>query len=201
MPSFEIPVPPDLEESDGILVENLIPPNGDWTLGDFETDFPPDQLRGSIAAIIRQPEPAVIEPPEPRENPNVGDPEAIIEVDDPWEVDVRWELLGRAAHSIVGFWRVELFFESLGDDSFDREAKYPRDIAVDGRQDTYHVQFKIGANQLQVEADEGTPYQITVAVVLMVNSGGAPGKLVPGPAIGKVSFPLIQAFREEFPAF
>jgi hypothetical protein len=190
MPIIEIPVLPELEESDGILVENLIPPKGQWTEGFMETDIPASLLHTSIAAIIRQPEPG-----EP-----AGDAEAIIEVNNAWQVDVRWEFNGRAAHSIVGFWRARLYFESLGDDAFDREAKYPRDIAVDGRQDTYHVQFKIGANQLQVDADEGTPYQLTVAVVLMVNSGDAPDKLVPGPAIGKVSFPLIQAFQELIPS-
>ena len=195
-----INVPVDSEGSDGLHVSDFVSPKGLWTLGDFETDFPPNLLRGRIAAIIRQPEPAAIEPPEPREDPKVGDPEAIIEVDDSWEVDVRWELLGKAACFIKGAWRVKLYLESLGDDALDREAKYPHDILLDGRTDTYHAQFKIAPNLLRVEADEGTPFQLTVAVIMMVNCGPEQ-KLVPGPVIGKVNLPLIQAFTEVVEAF
>ena len=193
---------PDVKNtgSDGKHVSNFVSPNGLWTLGDFETDFPPNLLKGRIAAIIRQPdEPAVIEPPEPLENPNVGDPEAIIEVNDPWEVDVRWELLGTARCFIAGEWRIKLYLESLGDDDFDREAKYPFDIPFDARLDTYHAQFKIRPNLLPVEADEGTPFQLTTAVVLMVRCG-PDQSLVPGPIIGSVHLPLIQAFTEAAPS-
>lgn len=196
----QIPVPVDSEGSDGLHVADFVRPRGLWTLGDFETDFPPNLLQGRIAAIIRQPgEPAIVEPPEPPEPPFPGDPEAIIEVNNPWEVDVRWELLGRLRCFLAGFWRVKLFLESLGDDELDREAKYPRDISFDGRTDTYHVQFKIAPDQLKVEADEGTPFQLTVAVVFMVRC--VPGQpLVPGPIIGKVNLPQIQAFREVIPS-
>jgi len=194
---------PDVKNtgSDGKHVSDFVSPNGLWTLGDFETDFPPNLLKGRIAAIIRQPdEPAVIEPPEPPEPVTPGDPEVIIEVNDPWEVDVRWELLGRAACFIKGTWRVKLYLESLGDDTLDREAKYPIVIDVDGRTDTYHAQFKLAPNLLKVEEDEGTPFQLTVAVIMMVNCGPEQ-KLVPGPVIAKVNLPLIQAFTEEVEAF
>ena len=185
----QIPVPVDSEGSDGKLVADFVPPKGRWTLGDMETDFPLSLLHTSIAAIILQPEPG--EPP--------GDPEAIIEVNNPWEVDVRWEFNGRAACFINGVWRVKLFLESLGEDELDRESKYPHDIPVDGRPDSYHVQFKIAPNLLDVEPDEGTPFQLTVAVILMVHCG--PNRsLVPGPVIGKVNLPLIQAFREVVPS-
>lgn len=186
--------------SDGFNVANFVPPNGLWTLGDFETDFPPNLLFGRIAAIIRQPdEPLVVEPPEPIEPLFRGDPEAIIEVNDAWEVDVRWELLGTARCFIAGEWRIKLYLESLGDDDFDREAKYPILLPFDARTDTYHAQFKIRPNLLPVEADEGTPFQLTVAVVLMVRCG-PDQSLVPGPIIGSVHLPLIQAFTEAAPS-
>lgn len=200
MSIIKIPVPVDSEGSDGLHVADFVPPKGLWTLGDFETDFPPNLLVGRIAAIIRQPgEPVVIEPPEPPEPPISGDPEAIIEVNNPWEVDVRWELLGRVACFLKGVWRVKLFLESLGDDDFDREARYPHDIPFDARTDTYHVQFKIAPDELKVEDEEGTPFQLTVAVILMVNCG-RDRSLVPGPIIGKVNLPLIQCFREVAPS-
>lgn len=187
--------------SDGLNVANFVPPKGLWTLGDFETDFPSKLLTGRIAAIIRQPDEAAdSEPLEPPENPKFADPEAIIEVDDPWEVDVRWELTGRAACFIRGEWRVKLYLESLGDDALDRESKYPIVIPVDGRADSYHAQFKIRPDLLKVEDDEGTPFQLTVAVVMMVNCGPEQ-RLVPGPVIGKVNLPLIQCFREVTEAF
>src|SRR5712692_9251665 len=105
------PNDPDVQNtgSDGLNVANFIPPNALWTLGDFETDFPPNLLKGRIAAIVRQPdEPAATEPPEPVENPKVGDPEAIVEVNNAWEVDVRWECNGKVDCFITGFWRVKL---------------------------------------------------------------------------------------------
>lgn len=182
----QIIVPQDSTASDTKQVTDFLPPNGRWTEGTLETDFPSNLLKGRIAAIILQPE--LGEPP--------GDPEAIVEVNNAWEVDVRWDLKGRAVPFICGQWRLKLFLESLGDDALDREAKYPVDIPVDQRPDSYHAQFKIGPNQLQVEADDGTPFKLTVAVVMMVNSGGTPPKLVPGPIIGKVNLPLIQAFTE-----
>lgn len=203
MPITLIPIDPTDPEvkntgSDGLHVSNFVPPNGLWTLGDFETDFPPILLKGRISAIIRQPgEPAVVEPPEPPEPPFPGDPEAIIEVNDPWEVDVRWEMNGKIDCFIAGFWRVKLYLESLGDDVFDREARYPFDIPFDGRTDTYHAQFKIRPNLLPVEADEGTPFQLTVAVVFMVNCRG---RVSPASMIGKVNLPLIQAFTEVVPS-
>lgn len=186
----QISVPPDSEASDGKLVADFLPPKAEWTRGDMETDFPPSLLHTDIAAIVRQPEAGELP----------GDAETIVEVNDPWEVDVRWEFNGKAACFIRGVFRVKLFLESLGDDDLDREAKYPQDIAVDGRADTYHVQFKISPDELKVEADEGTPFQLTVAVILMVNCGPN-GSLVPGPVLGKVNLPLIQAFREVTPAF
>jgi hypothetical protein len=186
--------------SDGLHVANFVPPNGLWTLGDFETDFPPKLLFGRIAAIIRQPgEPAVVEPPEPPEPPFPGDPEAIIEVNNAWEVDVRWELTGTARCFIAGVWRVKLYLESLGDDALDREARYPFDIPFDARTDTYHAQFKIRPNLLQVEAEEGSPFQLTAAVIFLVRCG-PDQPLVPGPIIGKVNLPLIQAFTEVVPS-
>jgi hypothetical protein len=184
--------------SDGLLVANFVPPKGLWTLGDSETDFPSNLLRMRIAAIIRQPgEAPEVEPPEPPEPPTTGDPEAIIEVNDPWEVDVRWELQGKLKCFICGFWRVKLFLESLGADELDREARYPIDIPTDGRDDSYHAQFKIRPNALRVEPEEGTPFQLTVAVILMVKCRG---RLLPGPIIGKVNLPLIQAFTEVVPS-
>jgi hypothetical protein len=200
MSVIQIPVLVDSEGSDGLHVANFVSPKGLWTLGDFETDFPPKLLVGRIAAIVLQPgELAIVEPPEPPEPPFPGDPEAIIEVNNAWEVDVRWELLGRAACFISGVWRVKLFLESLGDDALDREARYPHDIPFDARTDTYHVQFKIRPDQLLVEADEGTPFQLTVAVIFMVKCGPN-GSLVPGPIIGKVNLPTIQCFREVAPS-
>lgn len=196
------PNDPDVKNigSDGFHVTDFVFPKGLWTLGDFETDFPPKILVGRIAAIIRQPgEPAVVEPPEPPERPFPGDPEAIIEVNNPWEVDVRWELLGTARCFIHGIWRVKVYFESLGDDALDREAKYPFDIPFDARQDTYHAQFKIRPNLLQVEPDEGTPFNLTAAVIFMVRCG-PDLPLVPGPIIGKVNLPPIQAFTEVVPS-
>lgn len=187
MPTF-INVPTDSEGQDGISVTGL---PATWTRGQMETDFPTTLLNTpNIAAIIRQPEPG-----EP-----LSDAEAIVEVNNPWEVDVRWDFTGKAACFINGVFRVKLFLESLGDDSLDREAKYPHDIAIDGRTTSYHVQFKIGPDLLKVEEDEGTPFELTAAVILMVPCGRN-GALVPGPVIGKVNLPLIQCFREVAPAF
>lgn len=196
----QITVPQDSTASDGQKLDPFItPPLGRWTLGDFETDFPPNLLAGKIAAIVRQPGETTVEPGE-ASDPPFGDPEPIVEVNNAWEVDVRWTLTGKAACFIKGQWRIKLYCESLGDDDLDREAKYPVDIALDGRTDTYHVQFKIAPSQLQVEPDEGTPFQLTVAVIMMVNCGPRQ-VLVPGPVIGKVNLPLVQAFTETATAF
>ncbi len=188
MPVTFINVPPDAEGQDGISVTGL---SATWTRGQMETDFPTTLLNTPhIAAIIRQSEPG--------EAPD--DAESIVEVNNPWEVDVRWDFTGRAVCFIKGVFRVRLYLESLGDDSLDREAKYPHDIPIDGRTSSYRVQFKIGPNLLQVEEEEGTPFQLTAAVILMV-ACGRDGALVPGPVIGKVNLPLIQCFKEVAPAF
>jgi len=198
MGNCQIIVPRDSEGSDGLSVADFVAPNGLWTLGDMETDFPPNLLSARIAAIIRQPdESPAIEPPEP----SLGDPEAIIEVNNPWEVDVRWELVGsnNVLRLLCGVWRVKLFLESLGCDDLDCEAKYPNDICFDGRKDSYHAQFKFDPDQLKVEADEGTPFQLTVAVIFMIQCPCPKPQTQPRPTsiIGKVNLPLIQCFREE----
>lgn len=200
MASCQIIVPRDSEDSDGFHVSDFVPQKGLWTLGDFETDFPPDILKGSIAAIIRQPdESPSVDPPVPPEPALPGDPEAIIEVNNDWEVDVRWELLGstNVTRLLCGIWRVKLFLESLGNDDLDCESRYPADICFDGRKDTYHAQFKIPANALKVEDDEGTPFQLTVAVVFLLNCPCPKPLIRPTSIIGKVNLPLIQCFREE----
>lgn len=182
MPTF-ITVPQDSTASDGKQVTDFLPPNGLWTPGTFETDFPFALLHGSIAAIVRQ-----LEPGEP-----LGDPEKIIEVNNEWEVDLRWDLKGRAVPFVCGQWRARLFLESLGDDALDREARYPVDIPVDQRKDSYHAQFHIGKDLLKVEADGGTPFKPAVNVIFMVNDAGT---LKPGPIVGYVSLAVINCFRE-----
>jgi hypothetical protein len=69
-------------------------------------------------------------------------------------------------------------------------------VQFDGRRDTYHVQFQILADELKVERDEGTPFELTVAVVFMVKCPDDQ-QLRPSSIIGKVNLPLIQCFREE----
>lgn len=186
--------------SDGKHVSDFVKPSGLWTLGDFETDFPASLLKGRIAAIVRQPgESPLVEPPEPPEPAFPGDPEAIVEVNNAWEVDVRWELTGRLQCFLSGFWRVRLNLESQGDDALDRQSNYPIDILYDGRSDTYHAQFKIRPNFLPVESDEGTPFKPNVAVIFMTRCG-PDQRSVPGPIIGRVVLPTIQCFNEVIPS-
>lgn len=192
--------------SDKIKVSDL---GEAWTKGQMDTDFPSIFEVREIAAIIRQPEGTKKIGP-----PKLWESKTFIEVNKDWEVDVRWEVTVKSSLScfIKGYWGVKVFFESLGDDELDREAKYPIQIDFDRRKDSYHAQFKIRAFDpddpgdpddpndpvvgLEVEPDEGTPFEVTVAVVFMAQCAGEE-KARPGPIIGKVNFPIIQAFTEE----
>lgn len=178
-----IVVPQSSTASDGKQVTDFLPPHGLWTAGSMETDFSSGLLNSRIAGIIRQVE----------VGESAGEPENIVEVNRTWEVDVRWDLKGKAVPLICGEWRVKLFLESLGADELDREARYPVGIPLDQRSDSYHAQFLISANALQVEEDEGTPFQLVASVILMGKKGD---RFVPSPIIGYVTFPVAQFFRE-----
>src|SRR5260221_1713418 len=123
--------------------------------GYFETDLPKHYLSGRIVARVRESD---------------GELAArIIDANEPWAVDVYWELSGVLVPMICGKWCIRVFLESLGADSLDKELKYARLIDLHPCQGgKYEAHFYVPANFVKVE-ECGTPFEAVVGLTYLTN--------------------------------
>jgi hypothetical protein len=166
----------------------------DFIPGEFEVEFPP-YLEGTIQALVRE----------------VGEkPSRIIDINDPWYIDVEWTLTGRMQRFICGTWGVDVYMESIGrgpefelpDEDFE---KIPLNPSGDGK---YHVRLNVPAGFIRThvenwweehmehghgpgERETDIVYKMVVTVTYR-DSGGRPG-----PIAGFVEYPMLQFYYAE----
>ncbi|HLJ34206.1 MAG TPA: hypothetical protein VKU38_11165 [Ktedonobacteraceae bacterium] len=154
--------------------------------GKIETDLYP-YLKGRIAATVYESEFEIDD----------RHPVGVIDANEPWFVDVAWQLTGDVKHMICGKWRVKLFMENIGLSGDDLELENDRGlIDLDPCGDGYYrTRFSIPANKVTV-GDGGTPYKAVVGITYLTNCPMRGGGFRPGPIAGFVEFPTIQFFKE-----
>lgn len=156
------------------------------TQGKLETDLYP-YLKGRIAAIVYESEFEVDD----------QHPVSVIDVNEPWFVDVAWQLIGDVKHMICGKWRVKLFMENIGQSGDDLDLENDRGLidlepCGDGY---YRTRFSVPANKVKV-GDGGTPYKAVVGLTYLTNCPMRGGAFRPGPIAGFVELPTMQFFEE-----
>lgn len=123
--------------------------------GYFETDLPARFLNGQIVARVRESDGEVAA--------------RIIDANEPWSVDVYWELSGVLVPMICGKWCVRVFLKSLGEDGLDKELKLPRLLDLHPCEGgKYSAHFNVPANNVTVE-ECGTPFEAVVSVTYLTN--------------------------------
>lgn len=156
--------------------------------GFFETDLPKHFLSGRVVARVRE------------EDGEVAT--RIVDANEPWAVDVYWELTGVLVPMICGKWCLRVFLESLGPDSFDKEIGYPLvelHPCLGGR---YEAHINVPKDFVKVEQC-GTPYEAVVSLTYLTNcrirAGGDEQDHTsyrPGAIAAIVKLPTMQFFNE-----
>jgi len=157
--------------------------------GEFEVEFLP-LLQGSIEAQVYEKGEA---------------PSRIIDINDPWFVEVNWSLTGPLQRFICGTWDVDVYMESIGkgpelelpDEAFEA-------IPLNSKNGHYHVKFAVPAGFIKTHVEswreEGTEggfipereadivYKMVATVTYKDQYG------TPGPIAGFVEFPMLQFY-------
>jgi hypothetical protein len=164
--------------------------------GEFEVEVLP-YLTGTIGAKVYE----LDEPPS-----------RIIDINDPWVVEVDWTLTGRAQRFICGSWGVDVYMESIGpgpelelpDKPFEN---IPLNPIGDGH---YHARFDVPAGFIKTHVEKWWEEQLEggglkrdretdivykmVCTVTYKDLGGQPG-----PIAGFVEMPMLQFYYAEKP--
>jgi hypothetical protein len=164
--------------------------------GEFEVEFLP-YLTGTIGAKVYE----LDEPPS-----------RIIDINDPWVVEVDWTLTGRAQRFICGSCGVDVYMESIGpgpelelpDKPFEN---IPLNPIGDGH---YHARFDVPAGFIKTHVEKWWEEQLEggglkrdretdivykmVCTVTYKDLGGQPG-----PIAGFVEMPMLQFYYAEKP--
>jgi len=170
-------------------------PNPGFVSGDFEVEFLP-YLHGTIEAKVSE----------------VGEnPSRILDIHDPWYVQVDWTLTGPLSRFVCGSWSVDVYMESIGrgpefelpDDKVDNiplqpggSGNYSARIDVPGdfiktHLETYKEELKEGGNPLSRERETDIVYKMVCTVTYKDPSGK------PGPIAGFVEMPMLQFYLAE----
>lgn len=161
-----------------------------YTAGTFETDFDPSFLNATICARIREADELTTT--------------RIIDANDPWAVDVHWELTGVLTPMICGKWNVRLILENLGPDGDDLALQSDGGlIDLDPNSNgSYDAHFSVPGGAVSV-GTSGVPYEVDVVISYLTNKvlnpnlpPTDPGHYLPGPMAGIVEFPLTLFFDE-----
>jgi hypothetical protein len=164
--------------------------------GEFEIEFLP-YLQGTIGATV-------YEKGEP--------PSRILDIHDPWCVEVDWTLTGPPSRFICGTWSVDVYMESIGkgpefelpDDDVEN---IPLQPSADGH---YHAKLEVPADFIkthmetwweeQKEHKKGKPERETDIVYKMVCTVTYKDEMGrPGPIAGFVEMPMLQFYYAEPP--
>ena len=128
----------------------------------------------------------------------------VIDADDPWYVDVHWDVTGQLAPMVCGKFCVRIILENLGPGGDDFEQEIPRMIEMKPCQFKYDTTIQVPAYRVQEEWC-GTPYQAVVIVTYLTNCptsryreyGAEDSRSYkPGPWIGTVQLPLMTFFKD-----
>jgi hypothetical protein len=156
--------------------------------GYFETDLPKHYLSGRIVARVREADGEVAA--------------RIIDANEPWAVDVYWELSGILVPMICGKWCVRVFLESLGADSLDKELNHNLIELHPCQGGKYEAHFYVPKNFLRVE-ECGTPFEAVVGLTYLTNCRIRPEldeqnhmSYRPGAIAAFVKLPTMQFFNE-----
>jgi hypothetical protein len=156
--------------------------------GYFETDLPKHYLSGRIVARVREADGEVAA--------------RIIDANEPWAVDVYWELSGNLVPMICGKWCVRVFLESLGADSLDKELNHRLIELHPCQGGKYEAHFYVPKNFLRVE-ECGTPFEAVVGLTYLTNCRIRPEldeqnhmSYRPGAIAAFVKLPTMQFFNE-----
>ncbi len=122
-------------------------------------------------------------------------PSRILDIHDPWEIDVKWSLSGPTARYICGTVAVDAYMESIGPG---REFELPddtNDLAAIPLQpnptNQYSATFHVPADYVTTSGDET---DIVYKLVVTVTYKDAVGR--PGPIAGFVEFPVLQFYKD-----
>lgn len=152
--------------------------------GDFNTGFDHSFLNGKIAAIICE-----------LNGELLG---SIVDADEPFYVDVAWQLQGHLASMICGKWSVKLYFESLTSNT---DFMIPGDeglIDLNPCGDGYYkARITIPANKVSEEQSAG-PYQAIVVLqyykLCKIKHGSDDTAFMPGPLAAIVTLPIMEFY-------
>jgi len=169
-------------------------PTLDYYEGEFEIEFLP-YLNGTIGATVYE----------------VGEkPSRIIDINDPWVVEVDWTLTGPLQRFICGTWGVDVYLESIGrGPEFELPDEDYEAIPVNSKDGHYHVEIPVPAGLIRThverwyeevrESGRFTPperetdivYKMVVTVTYKDQYG------TPGPLAGFVELPMMQFYIAE----
>jgi len=160
--------------------------------GQFEVEFLP-YLQGAIEAQVYEKGEA---------------PSRIIDINDPWFVEVKWSLTGPLQRFICGTWDVDVYMESIGKGpEFELPDEPYEAIPVDSKDGHYQVKFAVPAGFIKTHVEswleerkergrfperEGDIVYKMVATVTYKDQYGTPG-----PIAGFVEFPVLQFYYAE----
>jgi hypothetical protein len=147
------------------------------TQGEFEVEFPAQYLAGSVSAEVN----------EVNETPS-----HILDINDPWEIHVNWELHGPALGMVNGTWYVSAYMEAIGEGpEFSLPDPVPNAIPLNPAGGNYSTTFSIPAGLVQPVAPKSDiSYKLVVTVVYK----NAANKW--GPIAGFVEIPMLLFYTD-----
>lgn len=160
--------------------------------GQFEVEFLP-YLQGSIEAQVYEKGEA---------------PSRIIDINDPWFVEVNWSLTGPLQRFICGTWGVDVYLESIGrGPELELPDEYFEAIPVDRKDGHYHLKIAVPAGFIKTHVESWREERkehgrlperetdIVYKMVATVTYKDQYGR--PGPIAGFVEFPMLQFYYAE----
>ncbi len=162
--------------------------------GQFEVEFPP-YLTGTISALVSE----------------VGEkPSRIIDINDPWYIDIDWSLTGPLQRFICGTWAIDIYMESIGrGPEFEMPDENLENIPLNpSGNGLYHARVDVPPDFIKThvenwreerkehghdlpERESDIVYKMVVTVTYK-DPGGRPG-----PIAGFVEYPMLQFYYAE----
>jgi hypothetical protein len=131
-------------------------------------------------------------------------PSRILDIHDPWNIDVKWKLSGPTARFICGTFAVDAYMESIGrgpEFELPDDAKELAEISLQPNPtNEYSATFKVPADYIRtaVENDPGhrpeRESDIVYKLVVTVTYKDPCGR--PGPIAGFVEYPMLQFYYD-----
>ncbi len=170
--------------------------NGQWILGNMETDLPPGALNAYIVARMGETNP----------DPGAGN-KRIIDSNEPWQAEVYWLVTGSLRPFLCGKFAARLYLETLGKNDVDVELDCDQGLIdfTPGAKgfSLYHATFTAKGGEVKPE-HLGTPFQPVITVTSLTSymrgqglNPHDPDSYYTGPITGFVPFPITEFLKEE----